>query len=475
MPNVLRKHRKEIVILAIAVSVRFLALFAMAVFGDIATLHLSDSSAYTDLAGAIAAGDGYSRDGGATPFALRVPGYPFYLSLSLYLFDNFWPALIGQIILASLIPFFLFRIALLLEFTPRIAFFASLFSALEPHLIIYSITFMSDVLFTFILLLSFLFFFKFFKGGRFLFLALSGGLLGLSAYVRELSLYLTLPYGIVIFYYVWKQEGVFLWRAVLSLGLFPRVFFIIVMPWFIRNYYHFGIVSFSFHGADALYLYTGSSIVALRDGISFDQAKGELIEEYEQETGTKISYYETDIRYNEVMYRKSFELITRNIPVVLKLAILSQIAFWTSHNYAYFLTYFYEILEPPVYSSPPTHLLFQGRIREALNNVSSNFLSPYYTLSIVGKLTQITIVMLMTAGFFYCLRKADLYRRTVFLFLLFLFFYYSAIVFTAGLGVEARYRYPIEPLMILMAVYGLCALLSRQNNKYPTISQSCYQ
>ena len=207
MPNVLRKHRKEIVILAIAVSVRFLALFAMAVFGDIATLHLSDSSAYTDLAGAIAAGDGYSRDGGATPFALRVPGYPFYLSLSLYLFDNFWPALIGQIILASLIPFFLFRIALLLEFTPRIAFFASLFSALEPHLIIYSITFMSDVLFTFILLLSFLFFFKFFKGGRFLFLALSGGLLGLSAYVRELSLYLTLPYGIVIFYYVWKQEG----------------------------------------------------------------------------------------------------------------------------------------------------------------------------------------------------------------------------------------------------------------------------
>ncbi|MBU6415093.1 glycosyltransferase family 39 protein, partial [Patescibacteria group bacterium] len=214
-----REYRIEILVFGAAFVARLLALaYGVLHYGN-GILQLSDSQAFLDLARAVASGYGYSRDGGLTAFVLRPPGYSFYLAGFFWLFNRFWPAILGQVALSSFVPVFLVRLGKNLMMDSRTVFWAALITALEPHLVIYSITYMSEALFGFLFLASIFYFFRFLCEDALQFLFVSSVLLGISAYVRPVSNYLFFLYPTVMLYYWWGAKDTFR-------NLLPKVFFV---------------------------------------------------------------------------------------------------------------------------------------------------------------------------------------------------------------------------------------------------------
>jgi len=136
-----------------------------------------DSSMYHDIATSIASGKGISSTDGSPQF-YRVPGYPIFLAACYKLFTpEHKIALYIQILLASLIPFLILLLSLVL-FPLRIYLgkTVSIFSCFHLGLVLYSGFFMTESLF----ILFFLLFLILFLGCFDLFFIKKGSLPNLS-------------------------------------------------------------------------------------------------------------------------------------------------------------------------------------------------------------------------------------------------------------------------------------------------------
>lgn len=453
MKTFFQTYKIEIFVFSVSCIARLVALaYGVLYYGD-GILQLSDSQAFLDLARAVASGAGYSRDGGLTPFVLRPPGYSFYLAGFFWLFHRFWPAIIGQIVLSSLVPVFLIRLGKKIMMSARMVAWAALITALEPHLIIYSIVYMSEALFGFLFLASIVYFIRFLREDALRFLLVSSVLLGISAYVRPVSNYLFFLYPAVMIYQWFGSKNLF--RDLLPKVFFAiGVFFAVIFPWMLRNYYHFGVFSMGSHGSYNLYVYDGASIVALEKGVSYDEGSRERLAVWEKETGVPVTALHNDLQYDDLMRQKAVSFIKEHVRTALKLGVLTDIGFWTAHNYAYFATYFYDWIPQPTYHIPPTQLLFEGKIKEGIFGVLPVLFSPYYVISFAGKIIWFIVALFMLCGMRDTWRNGDRTQRSFIILSSIIFIYFSLIVFAVGFGIDGRQRYPIEPLVILFAVAG---------------------
>lgn len=447
-----RKYKFEIIIFCTALAGRLIVLaFSVLYYGE-SVLHLSDSGAYIDLARSIVSGAGFSRDGGLTLFTLFVPGYPLFLAASLFLFNSLWPALFGQIILSSFVPVFLFRMSEYFSLSRRLAFLASAVVALEPHLVIFSIVYMSEALYGFLFVLFVFLFARFLKNNSFLDLALSGFFLGISIYVRPVSNYILFISLCIAAYQGWRSR--IPWRSILfRCAVLSAIVVAVILPWMWRNYRYFGVWAMSSHGSYNLYIYDGASVVSLRDGVSYETGKADRVRELKKDLAIDPSALYNNLRYERAVYEKSLLFFVQNKFATAKLIALTVISFWTSHNYAYFLTYFYHALTQPTYAIPPTQLLFQGKIIEAAVGVLRFLFSPYYVISFAGRLLWLGITITAFAGLWKLWRENK--NNPFILFVGLLFFYFSLISFFVGLGIDGRQRYPVEPFIIVATVAGV--------------------
>ena len=447
-----QKYKIEIIIFGIALSVRLIALFLALYNHGEGILYLSDSGGFIDMARSIVSGMGFSRDGGLTPHVLFVPGYPFFLAVSMFLFGSFWPALIAQIFLSSLVSVIILRIGRILEFSPKINLAGALLSALEPHLVIFSIVYMTEALYGFLFMAGVLFFARIMKSGLTANILLSSISLGLAAYVK-VSNYLVFLYLAAIIFYL-RLIRADTKKVFTAAVIFLSVFIAMIFPWFLRNYYHFGLWQMSSHEAYNLYVYDGASILSLRDGISYEEGKKIRIDSWKEETGTDIIVVASNLNLAEVMQKKGVEFAVQNLGSTMKLAILTTISFWSSHNYSYFLTYFFTVLEKPVYIIPPTQLLFQGKIGEAFYGTLKFIAAPYYLVSLGGKILRLILAMSAVLGIWTLYKSGDYSQKSFAVLAGLIFVYYTVMAFGAGFGIEGRVRYPIEPLIMLAAVVG---------------------
>ncbi len=423
-------NKFEIILFGTAFFARLIALGAAVFYYGEQRLHLSDSGGYIALAQGIVLGHGFSIDGGLTPFSFYVPGYPAYLALSLFLFNTLWPALIGQMILSSFVPVLLFRLGKYVSISQKLVFYAGLVSALEPHLVLYSITYMTEALYGFLFFASIFLFIRFLQREVWLDLLLSSFLLGISVYVRPISQYIVAGYFVMFGYYWWESAS---WRMPLkkiffALGMIIIVFFVVIAPWFWRNYHYFGIWSLSSHGSYNLYVYDGASIISLRDGVSYDTGHADRIQSLERDTGV-TEERANSVVYDKVMYERGLHFIKENLGTAIKLGLIDFFGFWTAHNYAYFLAYFYHWISQPQYLIPPTQLLFQGNVFGALFDIFRFILSPYYLISIAGRLMWLVVGIVSYFGIWTLWRSGNRLQKSFSLFSLFLFLYFSFIVF----------------------------------------------
>lgn len=196
-----------------------------------------DTEAYYDpIAVNIVQGQGFTLKG--IPTADVPPGYSIFLAFIYYIFGhNYTVVRIVQFFILSLIGIIVFSISKNhLKLSPIFAFFSSLIVVIWPYFILYSTLVLTEILFTFFLLLSVLFFLKFQeKPSKNNAIAL-GMLFGVSVLTRHVVL--LLPFWAMFFLFAlagFRANKSYFLKIVLVLS----IFILMLAPWTVRNYIRF--------------------------------------------------------------------------------------------------------------------------------------------------------------------------------------------------------------------------------------------
>jgi len=247
-----------------------------------------DSGQYHELATQIADGHGFSKPDGSPQF-YRLPGYSLFLALSYKIFDNnLLITLLIQILLASIIPLFIFFLSLrLFPHDLRAAKIAAVISCVYHGLIIYSGLVMSETLFMLFFLLFLLMFFKIQSKSSFshavrpdggpkvrmegcdgAVIVCAGMLLGCVSMVRSVGLVLLLVCFIVIVCMKISCRQKFLHMLLLCAG-----WLLILSFWLARNYMHTGHIFLDTLSGAHLLNHQAVPVLMKAENITHTQAK----------------------------------------------------------------------------------------------------------------------------------------------------------------------------------------------------------
>lgn len=437
-----------------------LALILFGYYGDAAFNTKDGSAHYLPLAKNLASGKGFTLDG-VNPYAYKAPGYPLFLAFFYKIFGVFWPAIIAQIILSSLLAVLIFKIGEEAGFGKKISLLAGILTATAPHLIYYGNFFVTEALFAFFLLLGIFFFIKFLKKTNLKYALLSGFFLGLDTLVKVSTQYLVILCLLAIGFFAYRLSRETRKKFIFSSAAFIFVFIAVITPLAIRNYKLLGTFQLNSQSAYLLYRYEGSSIVSVRDKISLGDAEKIARKEILAGTGLQDISEEklVDLKYSPILFDKTFGLMKQNIGAVLKVGFVNVLAFWTHSNYAYFLVS-YKIIAAPSSPIPITYALAHGDIIKVFSFVKLALVEPYYIIAFLSRIFWFAVALFAFFSFLDALFRKDInfQTRIFILFLGFTIFYYNFTTMILGFGVEGRLRYNVEPIMYLLAVFGLFAV-----------------
>lgn len=448
-----RKYYSEIWIFTLALGARFFLLFITAYFYGDEVFHSADSILHALLAKSLIEGKGFSING-VEPFSFYMPGYAVFLASVYRFFGSFFPALIIQAVLGSLFPVFVLRFCRELNIEKTIGIVAGIFAALEPHLVYFSVVYVTETLFTFIFLLAVLHFLMFLKTDLFRYLVLAAVFLGISAYVRAVGEFLVVVFLAAMAYYFFSSDVFLKSKRFFEIILFAAIFGLVVAPWAIRNYLYFGSPDLTSEAGFVLYTYEAASVLAVKNDIPYSDAKKILGDELLKNDNINFEG-SRDLKNSPAVKKRAAEIIMGDLVSAAKVAAINILSFWTSSNVATLLAFQYEVIDKPFYVVAPTHLLIRGKFFEAAEDVSDYLFKPYYFLSVVGRLFWFLVSIFCFLGLRRFFRESSGAEGVFSVFIIVLFLYFTAAVLIIGLGVDGRQRFPIEIFMLLFAVYRI--------------------
>lgn len=190
----------------------------------------------------------------------RLPLMPFYIAGTYKLFGNFWAIVVLQQIIFVLPAMVVIWRIFSEIFDKRTAFLGGLMVALDIQRITYVNQFSAESIFLFSFFLFIFCVLRFVKKaeegmvGRsaFKFMALAGFFLGLGVLARGFVLTLVVAVSVYLLYFVWRK--LLTWRQwIIAAALLVSVTILTILPWALRNYYHFGVLKVSSTMEYALY------------------------------------------------------------------------------------------------------------------------------------------------------------------------------------------------------------------------------
>lgn len=194
----------------------------------------SDSISYNSLAQNLVKGKGYVLEEGK-PTAVRAPGYPFFLALIYTLFGyNYDSVRIIQIlILAGIGIVVYFAAKKHLKLSPAFALLASTLVVIWPYFVFYTGLLLTEILFTFFLILAVFFLLEFYQFFSRSSIVLSGLCLGIATLIRPEVL--LLPFWLIFLWFFHKRKKEIIKKQLLIV----LVFVLVLSPWTIRNFIQF--------------------------------------------------------------------------------------------------------------------------------------------------------------------------------------------------------------------------------------------
>ena len=473
----LSSHKNELIIFVLGAAIGLL-LFSVS-YGRLGLPAIqwggNDFIEYWTLAKNVTDGHGFSLRN-AEPFepsALRIPGYPLFLAISYALTGSTVFASILQILLYAFFGVLVYWVLRELEIGEGLAMVAGVMSLFEPDIASTAMYLISDTLFNVLLLGSFLVFLKAYKGRNYRLFYTVSVLLGVSAIVRPISLAVWGIYAVI-----WLYSGIrpfFARRNVSVLLISLSLAVIPVAPWIVRNYVKFGVPRFSSADTYNLYTIVVPQIMSLRDGISYSDARSQLLEDFLRakelapfpdvtNVGHRINRAEflmaDNFAYQSWMQERFNETIRANPRYYAEAVARSVVEFFTQVNWLTPLEH-WELLRP----SYQPEISFMDELREnGLGGLARETVRRFscgidcvasFGLVALGRLVWSVLTLLSVVGVIVWYHRMPHLRPQISASVLFVLFVALLHVFFIGMLVQPRYRIPLVPFFFGFSLIAL--------------------
>ena len=333
---------------------------------------------------------------------VHMPGYPTWIYLLNFLSQNQIGYLTGDIIISGITIYIIYQLSQVIFNDEWVSKISAFIFSIYPFSIFYSISGLSETLYVFLILSSILLFYKnyFFYGSI---------VIILSIYVKGISDYIA-PILILIFsFFVYKDTFK---QGLKRFFLYFLTYCVIMFPWWVHNWNKYN----KFVRTDLAYgyhMYAGNNFMNKSGGgIGGTDVDHSQILGYGIRTLTDPSGY---IRSDKIFKKEAYNYILEDPNRFLKQYIKKFYRFWSFVPYAKE----YKNLTYSIISFVSFGFIFFLSIIFLLQNFKSYFYKISPLLTFLGIITAI-------------------YTLTI---------------------VSLRYRYPIEPIMIIFASFSLKRIL----------------
>ncbi|MDD5110202.1 MAG: glycosyltransferase family 39 protein [Patescibacteria group bacterium] len=415
--------------------------------GDAAFLRSNDSTLYLTAANNIQQFHRFAETAGnpPEPSMFTMPGYAAMLALTTGVVRAPWFTALLQNILSLLTVVVVYR---LLQFSgmPRLAFWGALGYGVEPFTSYQSNLLMTDTLFTFLMMGGLYAYVRALHQNSTAWIAMSAVALALAAYVRLIGLFFCgLLLAWWIGYAVYRKLGM---RRLAAAGIFLVVLSGMLAPWVVRNGRTFGVWKLSTESNFVLYLFHANQALALRDHRTPQEVRGELI--------TYLDALPQDVAVRDrFLGRRSREILLENWRWYLPVWAVKIAPFFVQSGWR-------DIVEIAGFKSADRPvdltgaLLHQewGKIASAFRDFDLPLIS-----HLIGALVW-TIISLLAAIAPIVAWRSDRQRFP------YLVLFGLAVLMFAALSSpisHARYRQPVQPLMIALAAYAVIRLSEKRS------------
>ncbi len=447
-------HKAEVILVLVALLAR-LILFGISFHAEgsnlISTIHGDDG--YFEISRNISQGHGFTGESYPPylPNPLRPPAYPLFLALPLYLTGSYWVVMIVQMLVGSLIPLLGMMVSRRILESRRMSFGVGYALALEPYSMLLSFIFYTETVFTTLFLLFLILFFRYLKTPSLWWSACTGFMLAMATLVKPTVQYLPilLPLGLV---WYWRDR---LSRKLFGhLAVFLLVFATATTPWLVRNYYAFGVAGMSAQPSFNLMVYLVPSVRSLDKGTDFaTELKQWIAEEHNLDTNTITLATSRMFRDRAVAELKKY-------PVgLMKSAGITLVTFFTHDGMATVLQH--AGIEPAVAIKGPVFLVALKDPAAFVRLLHAVVVSPAI-LILTARVAWILSALFFFGGIFIFFRHRGFAIPAVTSVLLIFYFAFTTMI--NGLGVNARFRIPVNALILTFAVYALARFGKRLMN-----------
>ena len=328
---------------------------------------------------------------------LHMPGYGIWMFLFNFITQNNYGVIIGDIVISCLTVYVIYLLSYEIFKKKEISIISALIFALYPFSIFYSISALSETLFVFLLLLSILMFYR----NDFFYGSL---LIILSIYIKPtpdiFAPFLILIFSLVIKKYSFK-------KSIFHLCIYYTLYILLLSPWWFHNWKKYdGFVRINLSGG--YHLYSGNNIKNKTGGgiggIDVDH-----------------NWSDEDIKYRGIEFHNKFKkeaynFIKENPKEFVNLTMIKFLRFWQIHPYTN---------------------EYKGTIYKLISTLSYG------------------IILILSILFIFNSKK---FLRIISPLLTIIFFTTAIHCITIA---SIRYRYPIEPILIIFASYTIYKYLKK--------------
>ncbi|MFA6171566.1 MAG: phospholipid carrier-dependent glycosyltransferase [Patescibacteria group bacterium] len=451
MKDFLAKYKPELIIFFIAVIVRVIFFYIALKEVNFQPADLR-ADGYYEIADNLLKFGVFSRDvsGQLLPDSIRTPGLPALIYSSYRLFNTALPFFFLQIIASGLIPVLARRLALKSKLRPALASLIASFLIFEPLGLSLTAKMLSEIFFTFFFLLSLLWLLNFLqiffsgtneKGREYWFLAASAVSAGVAALIRP-SIYL-LPVFLIA---AWLGAGALKKKLYLKPALlFFFFFYIIVLPWYVRNYRVFGNFSFTSVQDQVLFTALSPSLVSLRDNVGYPEGQRRFFLQNGFDYFPEV-YLDTAGWFRE----RSVPFILGHPKELVKMSVISVITFFTHDGVLEFqgnmgwasslrgMPHFLDLLFSPW--------------SQKINLMIGILKSPALAIVFMRAVWSVIFLSLVFSSIYLIKKKRLNPELGLFLFIC---IYFSLTTISNGLAVNSRFRFPINSLILIIALKGV--------------------
>ena len=390
----------------------------------------------------------------------RTPMYPLFLA-GIYSLFGHKPGigLFIQTLLGALTCLVVYKMSMLV-FTRKVSLTASALCSLDPLLVIYTGILLTETEFALFLILGMYFLVAYLKSFRTYQIILTAAWFGLCALCRPIALYF--PF-IIIVILLWRKSKIL--HAFLFLGCFACT----LLPWIVRNYFHFNDFFISKITQVNLFYYEAAPLRASYENGMMIAAlfhKKEALTTganlLKQEMREKEGKLQNGIRFLDSAGSYGFHYIMRHPTRYMGMRTFGVAKILFTNGSLVELGR--NLWKGGKITEEPTKSLKEiiPEIKDAI--LSRNFLKVFKTASslrllieVLSILVYLFVIILIAISFYKKIKKGE--ETTFYIVFLMAILYFICIVGTYG---GSRFRLPVEPYILILFSD---ALIRRTRNK----------